>query len=119
MSGRLTDQQKRDRAMSEADLVGQLTEVAAMLDWTWMVVGPLRTSHGWRTATRGPLGAGWPDLLLIHRRTGRMLFCEVKKELGKTTPDQDRVLGVLRAAGLEAHVIRPSDFDRFVEVLRS
>jgi hypothetical protein len=119
MSGRLTDQQRRDRELSEADIRAQVEEVAAILGYESMFVTPLRAAGGiWKTPTRGSLGKGWPDTTFIHRRTGRTIYVEFKAELGKVTPDQERVHGILRAAGLEVHVVRPSDFDRFVEILR-
>jgi len=119
MSGRLTDQQRRDRELSEADLRAQAEDIAQILGFETMFVMPLRGAGGiWKTPTYGSLGKGWPDTTFIHRRTGRTIYVEFKRELGKTMPDQDRVHGILRAAGLEIHVIRPSDFDRFVEILR-
>jgi hypothetical protein len=118
MSARLTDQQRRDRAELESHLREHANEVANMLGFTWVWVGPLRTSHGWKTPTYGPLGKGWPDTTYIHARTGRTIYVEFKKELGKTTPDQDEVHRILRAAGLVVLVIRPSSFDWLVEALR-
>jgi len=119
MSGRLTDQQRRERQLSEDELRILGEDLAEMLGYESMFVKPLRAAGGiWKTPTFGTLGKGWPDTTFIHRRTGRTIYVEFKRELGKTTPDQDRVLGILRAAGLEVHVIRPSDFDRLVEVLR-
>jgi len=128
MSARLTDQQRRDRALSEDEFRGQVDDLAAIYGWKWMTVGPLRTSHGWRTATRGPLGKGWPDTIYVKGgEFPRTLFVEFKKELGKVDPDQEAVLAVLR--GLEVHgnngewattrvyVWRPSDIDSIVEIL--
>lgn len=117
---RLTDQQRRDRELSEAELRSQVEDLAAMLGYESMFVMPLRASGGiWKTATFGSLGKGWPDTTFIHRRTGRTIYVEFKRELGKTTPDQDRVHSIMRVAGLEVYIIRPSDFDWIVEVLRS
>lgn len=118
MSGRLTDQQRRDRELSEDELRSMADKVAAILGYEHMFVKPLRAAGGiWKTPTFGSLGKGWPDTTFIHRRTGRTIYVEFKRELGKTMPDQDRVLGILRAAGLEAYVIRPSLFDLFVEII--
>lgn len=116
---RLTEQQLRDRSLSEADLRDQVEQLALILGYETMLVGPLRTSHGWRTPTRGTLGEGWPDTTFIHRRSGRIVFAEFKAEKGSVSPAQRRVHEILRAAGHEVHVIRPSSFDWFVGVLRS
>lgn len=118
MPARLTDQQKRDRALSEAEFRQQINDVAEILGYVWMWVGPLRTAHGWKTPTYGPLGKGFPDTTYIHARTGRTIYVEFKKELEHPTPDQHRVHSILRAAGLEVIVARPSTFDALIEVLR-
>jgi hypothetical protein len=119
---RLTDQQRADRQLSEAEFRAQVDEIAAIYGWSWMHVDPLRGKGGiWRTPTHGPLGKGWPDTVYVHPRKG-LLFVEFKKELGKTSDDQDRVLGVLRlladaVIGIEVCVWRPSDFPLIAEVL--
>jgi hypothetical protein len=114
---RLTDQQRADRALSEDEFRAQVDELAAIYGWESMHVDPLRGKGGiWRTPTHGSLGKGWPDTVYVHPRKG-LLFVEFKKELGKTSPDQDRVLAFLRDAGLEVYVWRPSDFTLIQEVL--
>lgn len=119
MSGRLTDEQRRDRALSEAEFRGQIDDLASLLGWESMHVDPLRTSGGiWRTPTHGSLGKGWPDTVYVSPQRGRVVFVEFKRELGDTTDDQERVLAVLRAAGQEAYVWRPSDLPRITEVFR-
>jgi len=115
---RLTDQQRADRRLSEAEFRGQVDELARIYGWEWMHVDPLRGKGGiWRTPTHGSLGKGWPDTVYIHPRKHRIMFVEFKKELGKTSPDQDRVLGELRATGLTVYVWRASDFPLVQEVL--
>ena len=118
MSKRLTAQERADRDLLEETFRDQVNELAAIYGFEWMWVHPLRAAGGiWKTPTYGPLGKGWPDTTYIHRRTGRTLYVEFKKELGKTSPDQDRVLAFLRDAGLEAHVWRPSDFPEITRTL--
>ena len=56
--------------------------------------------------------------MLARPRDGRLLFAELKRDGARITPDQDAVLDVLRASGVEVHVWRPADFDRIAEVLR-
>ena len=115
---RLTAEQRAHRAMSEDDLRAQADDLAALYGFEWMTVGPLRTSHGWRTPTRGPLGKGWPDTFYVRRRDNRRFFIEFKRELGTVEPEQRAVHEALIAVGLPTHVIRPSDFDRLVELFR-
>jgi hypothetical protein len=63
--------------------------------------------------------SGFPDLLLLGtgKRSGRMLVVEVKRESGKTTPEQDAWLESFRACGVPAYVWRPSDYDDAIAVL--
>ena len=57
---------------------------------------------------------GWPDLTLIR---DRILYREVKTEKGRVTKSQDRMIVSLLAAGGDAKVWRPSDWDEIQEVL--
>ncbi|MBI3978670.1 MAG: VRR-NUC domain-containing protein [Chloroflexi bacterium] len=115
---RLTDQQRRDRELSEDEFRQQIHDLAGILGWSWMFVKPLRAAGGiWKTPTFGPLGKGWPDDTLVHPVKRRIVFAEVKKELGKVEPDQERVHAFLRRAGFEVYVWRPSDIASIQEVL--
>lgn len=51
---------------------------------------------------------GWPDLVML--RGERALFVELKREKGRTTPDQRDVIARLTNAGLDARIWRPSDW---------
>lgn len=67
-----------------------------------MHVGALRTTRGWRTPTRGSLGKGWPDLVLVGR--GRLVFAELKQD-GGADPFQVAVLSLLATVhGAESYV---------------
>ncbi len=116
MTGRLTAEQRRDRAVSEADLLVQVTDLAAALGWSWVHFRPAQTTHGWRTPVQGPLGVGWPDLVIV--RGSRILGVELKRQTGHPTDRQSWVLSLLAGAGVETHVIRPSDLNRAGEILR-
>lgn len=77
-------------------------------DWQRLVVD-FATLHGWWTYhTNNSLRSnpGWPDLVLA--RPGEVLFVELKREDGKVTAAQGRVLELLESAGCETHVWRPS-----------
>lgn len=106
--------------MLEADLQRAVTDLAAVLGWQWAHFRPAQTSKGWRTPVSGPLGKGWPDLVLFRPRDRRFLAVELKRTGGKTTPDQDAALDVLRGCGVESYIWRPDDLDsgRVLEVLR-
>lgn len=107
---RLTEQQRHDRKLTGGDLQRQITDLAAMLGWTWMHIRPAQTNQGWRTPISGPLGKGWPDLVLVNPMQRRTLAVEVKRELGDDpTPDQVYVHTMLQEAGWMVQVWRPSD----------
>jgi hypothetical protein len=116
--------------VTEADLQRAVTDLAELLGYEWAHFRPARTEKGWRTPVSGPLGAGWPDLVLVRERDCRLLFLELKGERGKLSAAQVRVVtalgslesppvvarwverGVTRALPrVEVHLFRPSDLD--------
>lgn len=54
---------------------------------------------------------GFPDLVLVNPATGRVLFRELKTNKGRVTVDQRAWLDGLTAAGQDAGVWRPNDYD--------
>lgn len=108
---RLTDQERALRAVSEADLQRQVIDLAVLLGYEWAHFrhAPSRKDNLWRVPVAGPLGKGWPDLVLVRTRDRRHLVVELKRETGDLSPDQERVLALLTAGGIEVHVWRPSD----------
>jgi hypothetical protein len=106
----LTEAQRLDRHTSGAELQRLVTELATIYGWSWVHFRPARTERGWRTPVEGPLGKGWPDLVLVHPLKRRTLYVEIKRELGDDlTADQFYVMSMLRAAGCETFVWRPGD----------
>lgn len=96
MSARLTAQDHRDRAVTEAAFQRQVTDLATALGWSWAHWRPLQNRRGmWQVPVEGPLGAGWPDLTLLRVRDRRLLFVELKRELGTVSADQAAVLAAL------------------------
>lgn len=135
MSARLTDQERRDRAMLEAELqeliIDPVTGLAPLLGWETLHVRPgMRANGRWWTATTGSL-ARWPDLTLVRTRDRRLIFAELKRELERPTDEQEHVLAVLRRLTdpgqpwpfgrsddvplVEVYVWRPSDLRDPVE----
>jgi hypothetical protein len=106
-----------DRHLLEGEWMRQVTDLADVLGWTWAHFRPAKTAHGWRTPVSGTIGKGWPDLTLVRERDHRIVFAELKREGKHPDPDQQVVLDRLRAAGLEVHVWRPSDFAEVQRVL--
>jgi hypothetical protein len=101
--------------ITERDWQRQVTDAAELFGWQWAHFRPARTDRGWRTPVSGPLGAGFPDLILA--REGRLIFAELKAEGARLRPEQREVLDVLRQSA-ECHVWRPSDLPALLEALR-
>lgn len=109
----------RPRPLTEAQFQRQVLDLARVLGWS-TVEGPDGALEG---LTYHPQLAkwserGWPDLALLRRRDGRIVFAELKSEHGQPTPRQLQVLDLLRACGAEAYLWRPSDLEHVAEVLR-
>jgi hypothetical protein len=66
----------------------------------------------------GPLGAGWPDLVLVRPRDQRVLHLELKTAKGVVSAIQATTHELLRSAGLDVRVVRPRDIDALLELLR-
>lgn len=109
--------------VSERDWQRQVCELAELYGYRWVHFRPARTAHGWRTPVSGPLGAGWPDLILARaatpERPGRLIFAELKAEGARLSPPQRAVHDELRATErAEVYTWQPSDLDRVAELLR-
>jgi hypothetical protein len=60
---------------------------------------------------------GFPDLVLIHEKLGRIAVVELKSEKGRVPPEQVRWIKAFRAAGVPAYIWRPSDWAEVCSVL--
>jgi hypothetical protein len=81
------------REATEAELMVLVTELATIYGWKWAHFRVARTKYGWATAVSGPLGKGFPDLVLT--RDGRSCRRTVRRRLEE---DQSIVLGYLGVA---------------------
>jgi hypothetical protein len=103
-------------ALSEADFLRQVLQLAKLRGWRTAHFRPLRTANGsWRTAVQGD-GAGFPDLLLL--RGTRIIAAEMKVGKGKVTPEQDKWIKAFLDAGASAYVWYPEnwkDIERILE----
>ena len=89
--------------LSEAHFLRQVTELADIYGWKWLHLRPGMTQYGWRTPISGPLGKGYPDLMLV--RGSEIMWMELKSDDGKVTPEQEVVIAVLGEVGLSATLI--------------
>jgi hypothetical protein len=92
--------------VSEKALLEQVRQLARMLGW--MTYHP----HLSRWSERG-----FPDVTLV--KPPRLVFLELKSQTGRVSTEQAEWLAALNACdGIVARVIRPSDFDDVVAILR-
>lgn len=98
---------------SERDFQKTVIELAQVLGWRVAHFRPARTKYGWKTAVAAD-GAGYPDLSMVRER---IIFAELKAEKGKVSAEQQEWLEAIEAAGGEAYVWRPSDWNDLQETL--
>jgi len=110
---RLTAEERADRTMSEHTLYNRVRYRAKKYGWKFihftqaMVGGTTEDGGSWATPVGGD-AKGFPDLMML--RPGREIaFAELKKELGKLSPEQLEWQGLLRTLGYDCFVWRPSD----------
>ena len=106
--------------LTERDFMRQVTELAELFGWQWAHFRPAMTTKGWRTAVSGPLGKGWPDLVLVRERDRRLIFAELKRDSTYPTPEQRAVMETLDRldSSVESFVWRPRDWDEIERCLR-
>jgi hypothetical protein len=82
-------------------------ELAVMRGWLLTHFRPAMTAKGaWVTPLSG--SPGFPDLVLV--RGPRLVFVELKSQVGRLTKEQLRWQEALLEAGAEHYVWRPMDW---------
>lgn len=112
--------------LSERDFMKQITDLAELRGFEWVHCRAGRTMDSWRTPMSGTMAQGWPDLCLMRAKDRRLIFAEVKTDVGKLTAEQERVLGQLdeltwpspgRRPQIEVVVWRPRFWDHIERTL--
>jgi hypothetical protein len=102
--------------MNETELKSIVINLARRFGWLIHHDLPAKSAAGrWATHVQGDVG--FPDLVLVSPHYGQCLFVELKSEKGRTTSSQDNWLDALAIAGVECHVVRPSDLEFITERL--
>lgn len=97
--------QSRPHSRPESDFRQQLADTAISLNW--LVYWTWQSKHS---------PAGYPDMMLV--RAGRLIFAELKSEVGTLSRSQCVWLDALRQVPvIEVFVWRPSDWDVIGKVL--
>jgi hypothetical protein len=82
--------------MLESELQGEVLKLAQV--------------HGWKsyhTYDSRRSQRGYPDLTMVHKRTGRLIFAELKRERSGPTADQREWLKVLGLTGAIVRLWKP------------
>ncbi len=119
----LTQRQKYDRQITEAQVQRVITDALDTYGWLWHHETDSRKSK-----------RGFPDICAVHPRTGAILFLELKKELGVVSPEQQTWLDALNQHGphhrpgftslpdhwhgYHADVVRPSTLDDTLALIK-
>ncbi len=93
--------------MSEKEWQAQVIELARSLGYV--------TYHTYDSRRCEP---GLPDLFLLRMDPPRFVVIELKTTKGRLTKEQRIWLDGLRAAGIEAFVFRPNQWNELVEELQ-
>jgi hypothetical protein len=93
--------------MTEAQLLNCVKDCALLFGWKFY--------HPWMSVKSA---RGYPDCTMV--RGDRLIFAELKSERGRVTEAQLAWLLDLKRAGVETHILRPSDWlsGRIEEILR-
>lgn len=90
--------------MTEAEFQAAVVDLARRLGWVVYHVPDSR-----RVTARG-----CPDLVMIHERQRRLIFAELKSAKGRLSEEQALWLRVLKTAGVEAYLWRPTDLGQVI-----
>ena len=91
--------------VTEKQLMQEVTRLARRAGW--------KIYHTWRS-DNSP--AGFPDLVMVKGE--RLIFAELKRELGRPTPEQSEWLKALSLVpGVEVYIFCPQDREEYEEVL--
>lgn len=83
--------------MTEAQLLQAVRDVAKLRGWLAYHTHDSRRSE-----------PGFPDLVLVHPRTGDLVVAELKATKGRVSHAQQAWIDALAAAGITVHVWRPA-----------
>lgn len=102
----LSPAERLDRSVSEDDLLAFVAECLTLYKWLW--------NHPHDSRRSNP---GLPDI--VATRGGRVIFCELKSQVGRVSQAQEAWLAELRKNScVETYLWRPSDMRAIAETLR-
>jgi hypothetical protein len=102
--------------ITERELLQAVMEMAQA--YGYIVYHALEQAHYSRRTCKG-----FPDIVMYRKEDidrgwgNRLLAMELKSQKGRLTQEQELWLGMFRALGVEAYVIRPSDLEGLPKLL--
>lgn len=90
-------------AMTEKVWQAQVCHLAHTCHWSWYHTHDSRRSQ-----------PGFPDLVLVRER---IIYVELKTQVGRLSPEQVRWKLLLEVAGGEWYLWRPSDLEEVAKIL--
>ena len=109
MPKRLSEQERLWREIPEKQHQASIIKLAELYGWKVVHFSDSRAINKKGQAFGDKQAAGWPDLFCV--RPPEIVVIECKKELGKTTENQDEWLALFEACGIDTYVSRPSTFE--------
>lgn len=111
MATRLSSEAKAWRAISEREWQNQVHRLAASLGWKYYHAPDNKPING----RIQKVVAGFPDLVMV--KGSRLIFAELKKEIGQLSDAQKEWIAALEATGVEVYVWRPSQMREVQQIL--
>jgi hypothetical protein len=107
---------KPNSDITEAEFKNVVISIAKRYGWLIHHDLPAQNSRGkWATHIQGD--AGFPDLLMVHPVSGKILAVELKAEKGKLSPLQKRWLMAFDVSATFNSVWKPSDMEYILYTL--
>ena len=107
---------KKNPDISEAEFKNVVISIAKRYGWLIHHDLPAQNGRGkWATHIQGD--AGFPDLLMVHPISGKILAVELKAEKGKLSPLQKRWLMAFDVSATFNSVWKPSDMEYILYTL--
>lgn len=105
----------RANGISESAFLAAVLALAKANQWRAAHFRPGMNRRGkWSTAGQGDY-VGFPDVVLVRER---LIVAELKIGKNQCTEAQSAWLAAFRAAGIEAYVWWPNDWNKLAEILR-
>jgi hypothetical protein len=108
---KLTEEQLVLRSISEREWQSHVCRIAQLKGWRYYHPPDNRPVNG----RIQKVVSGFPDLCLI--KNNRMVFAELKREMGIVSAEQEEWIDAIKKCGIEVYVWRPSNLHELVAIL--